>query len=247
MLSGRDGVPTDDAHVFAMVQTLHNRLGQVASESYEVIYIDEAHHGAASSWREVIEHFRPREIVGLTATPERADGVAVAQLFGGEYTTGAAALGGRCRPLLVPFQYVGVDDGTDLRSLAWHRGDYAMSALSTRYTADHERVRRTVDALNRWVESPTNMRALGFCVTVAHARFMAEQFTKLGVQADYLSGEHDPAHRDAVLSKLSAGELQVVFSVDVSARASTFRTSTHFSSSGPRRVRCCSRSSWAAD
>lgn len=44
---------------------------------------------------------------------------------------------------------------------------------------------------------------------------MAEQFTKLGIHADHLSGEHDPAQRDAVLSKLSAGELQVVFSVDV--------------------------------
>jgi superfamily II DNA or RNA helicase/HKD family nuclease len=215
VLSGAAGAPANDAHVFAMVQTLHNRLEHVPSDSYDVIYIDEAHHVAASSWREVIEHFRPREIVGLTATPERTDGVAIAQLFGGEYTTELRLWEAVDDQLLVPFQYVGVDDGTDLRSLAWHRGDYAIGSLSALYTGDHQRVRRTVDALNRWVESPANIRALGFCVTVDHAIFMAEQFTQIGLEADYLSGEHDAAHRDAVLSKLSAGELQVVFSVDV--------------------------------
>ena len=215
VLSGTVGAPTKDAQVFAMVQTLHNRLGQVSPDSYDVIYIDEAHHGAAASWREVIEHFRPREIVGFTATPERTDGVDIVDLFGGEYTTELRLWEAVDDQLLVPFQYVGVDDGTDLRSLAWHRGDYAIGALSTLYTGDHERVRRTVEALDRWVESPANMRALGFCVSVDHAIFMAEQFTKLGFRAHYLSGEHDPAHRDAVLSRLKAGELQVVFSVDV--------------------------------
>lgn len=158
ILAGSDGELSNDAHVFAMVQTLRTRLGQVPPESYEVIYIDEAHHGTASSWRSVIEHFRPREIVGLTATPERADGGSVAQLFGGEYTTELRLWEAVDDQLLVPFQYVGVDDGTDLRSVAWHRGDYAIGALSTLYTGDHERVRRTIDALHRWVESPTNMR-----------------------------------------------------------------------------------------
>ena len=166
-------------------------------------------------WREVIEHFRPREMVGFTATPERSDGVDIVELFGGEYTTELRLWEAVDDQLLAPFHYVGVDDGTDLRSLAWHRGDYAVGALSALYTGDHERIRRTMDALNRWVENPTAMRALGFCVSVDHAKFMAEQFTRLGLASDYLSGDHDPAQRDAVLSKLKAGALQAVFSVDV--------------------------------
>jgi superfamily II DNA or RNA helicase/HKD family nuclease len=215
LLSGTAAAFTKDAHVFAMVQTLHNRLGQVAPDAYDVIYIDEAHHGVAASWREVIEHFRPQEIVGFTATPERSDGVDIVKLFGGEYTTELRLWEAVDDQLLAPFHYVGVDDGTDLRSLAWHRGDYAVGALSTLYTGDHERIRRIMDALNRWVENPTAMRALGFCVSVDHAKFMAEQFTRLGLASEYLSGDHDPARRDAVLSKLKAGALRVVFSVDV--------------------------------
>ncbi len=215
VLSGTAGAVTNDAHVFAMVQTLRNRLGQVPPDFYDVIYIDEAHHGGATSWREVIEHFQPGEIVGFTATPERSDGTDIVQFFGGRYTTELRLWEAVDDQLLVPFQYVGVDDGTDLRSLAWHRGDYAIGELSALYTGDHQRVRRTVEALNRWVETPANMRALGFCTSVQHAIFMAEQFQRLGFQAEHLSGDHDPAHRDDVLSRLKAGELQVVFSVDV--------------------------------
>jgi hypothetical protein len=59
------------------------------------------------------------------------------------------------------------------------------------------------------------MRALGFCVSVPHAIFMAEQFEKLGFKATHLSGDHDPTHRAAVLAQLKAGDLHVVFSVDV--------------------------------
>lgn len=214
LLAGGAGLPSD-THVFAMVQTLHNRLAAVPPDFYDVIYIDEAHHGSADSWRAVIEHFSPREIVGLTATPERADGISVADLFGGHYTTELRLWEAVGDQLLAPFNYVGVDDGTDLRQLSWRQGDYAIGELETLYTGDHERVKLIVQALERWVDDPREMRALGFCVSINHARFMAEQFVRLGIDADYLDGTHDQAHRDAVLSKLKVGKLQVVFSIDV--------------------------------
>ena len=163
----------------------------------------------------MIEHFRPRDLVGLTATPERTDGSDITDLFGGRYTTELRLWEAVDDQLLAPFEYVGVDDGTDLRDLAWHSGDYAVGALSSLYTGNHERVRRIYQAITRWVEYPQSMRALGFCVSVAHAEFMATQFTKLGLAADYLEGDHDQGHRDRVLARLQGGELQVVFSVDV--------------------------------
>ena len=175
-----------------MVQTLHRRLAAVPNDHFDVVYIDEAHHGSAASWREVIEHFRPREIVGLTATPERTDGVDIADLFGGEYTTELRLWEAVDDQLLAPFEYVGVDDGTDLRSLAWHRGDYAVGELAALYTGDHERVRLTVQATERWVDVPAAMRGLGFCVSLAHAQFMAAEFTRLGINADYLIGRARP-------------------------------------------------------
>ena len=215
LLTGNATPPTSDHHVFAMVQTLYRRLAAVPRDHFEVVYIDEAHHGSASSWREVIEHFNPREIVGLTATPERTDGVGIAELFGGEYTTELRLWEAVDDQLLAPFEYVGVDDGTDLRQLTWHQGDYAVGELADLYTGDHERVRLIVQAISRWVDVPAAMRALGFCVSVAHAQFMASEFTRLGLNADYLEGRHEQDHRDEVMARLQAGDLQVVFSVDV--------------------------------
>ncbi|HEX6514483.1 MAG TPA: DUF3427 domain-containing protein [Nocardioidaceae bacterium] len=215
ILSGTSTALASDAHVFAMVQTLHNRLGHVPPTAYEVMYVDEAHHTAARSWDSVVGHFEPRELVGLTATPERADGADIADLFGGRYTTELRLWEAVDDQLLAPFEYVGVDDGTDLRDLAWHSGDYAIGELSDLYTGDHQRVRRIIRAIRQWVEQPESMRALGFCVTVAHAEFMAKQFSEHGLAAEYLSGEHDQSHRERVLARLRAGQLQVVFSVDV--------------------------------
>lgn len=215
ILGGSAGALTSDAHVFAMVQTLQNRLPEVSPDSYDIVYVDEAHHSTAASWARVVEHFTPQELVGLTATPERTDGADITPLFGGRYTTELRLWEAVDDQLLAAFDYVGVDDGTDLRQLTWHSGDYAVGALAALYTGDHQRVDRIVQAIRRWVEYPQHMKALGFCVTVDHARFMAEQFTARGLPADYLYGDHDQEHRDAVLAKLKSGDLQAVFSVDV--------------------------------
>jgi superfamily II DNA or RNA helicase/HKD family nuclease len=214
LLSG-SATPATDHHLFAMVQTLGRRLDAVRSDHYEVVYVDEAHHSTASSWRTVVEHFTPRELVGLTATPERTDGAVVTGLFGGGYTTELRLWEAVDDQLLAPFEYVGVDDGTDLRQLSWRSGDYAIDDLANLYTGDHERVRLIVEALHRWVDVPAQMRALAFCVSIDHARFMTQEFNRLGLQAEHLDGDHDQAHRDAVLARLQAGDLTVVFSVDV--------------------------------
>lgn len=217
ILGGSAGAVSVGRHVFAMVQTLAQteRLVQIYADAYDIVYIDEAHHGAADSWRRVIEHLRPEELVGLTATPERTDGVSVATLFGGAYATELRLWEAVDDQLLVPFNYIGVDDGTDLRQLSWHAGDYAIDELATIYTRDHTQVKAVVGALRSWIEWPEQMRALGFCVNKQHAQFMAEQFERLGFAAKHLVGEHDQAYRSEVLAQLASGALHVVFSVDV--------------------------------
>lgn len=215
LLAGAATTPTHGHHVFAMVQTLHNRLPSLPADSFDVVYIDEAHHGAAKSWQDVIKHFAPAELVGLTATPERSDGFSIVELFGGAYTTELRLWEAIDDQLLAPFEYVGVDDGTDLRQVTWHQGAYAIGALSDLYTGDHARVDRVIETIHQWVESPAAMRALGFCVSVEHAKFMTEQFISRGFHADYITGDHHEDQREAILHRLTAGQLQVVFSVDV--------------------------------
>lgn len=217
VFGGSAGSVGSGRHVFAMVQSMstERRLAAIQPDAYEVVYVDEAHHVAADSWSRIVEHLTPRELIGLTATPERSDGASIAELFGGAYTTELRLWEAVDDQLLAPFQYIGVDDGTDLRSLSWGRGDYATGELSDLYTSHHGRVKAVLEAVQTWVENPAQMRALGFCVTKQHALFMAEQFAKHGFNAACLTGDDPQAQREEVLAKLSRGDLQAVFSVDV--------------------------------
>jgi hypothetical protein len=82
--------------------------------------------------------------------------------------------------LLVPFQYFGVHDGTDLSRVDFRAGRYDLATLETLYTGDHVRASAVLRALQAKVRAPREMRALGFCVSVKHAAFMAAFSTPRG-------------------------------------------------------------------
>jgi superfamily II DNA or RNA helicase len=70
-------------HVFAMIQSLHEgKLGNIAPNASDVVVVDEFHHAAADSYDRLLNHVEPRELLGLTATPERLDGRDVTEWFG---------------------------------------------------------------------------------------------------------------------------------------------------------------------
>src|SRR5699024_8081493 len=71
--------------LFASVQTLNNQLEtlRLSADFYDYIVVDEVHHIAANSYRAMVDHFTPRILLGLTATPERHDGSDILQDFGG--------------------------------------------------------------------------------------------------------------------------------------------------------------------
>src|SRR3954454_3814748 len=80
---------------------------------------------------------------------------------------------------LAPFAYYGVHDGLDLQDVPWRKGvGYDVDALTNVFTADHAWVRRVLEQIRAKVADPGKMRALGFCVSVAHAHFMAGGINK---------------------------------------------------------------------
>ncbi|WP_393058326.1 DUF3427 domain-containing protein [Streptomyces sp. LN549] len=210
-------VPEDWNHVFASVQSLNERaLERLAPDHFDVIVIDEFHHGTSTTYRRIVEHFAPQELLGLTATPERMDGLDIL----GEFFDGRIAAEMRLwealeNELLSPFHYFGVTDNTDLSALTWKRGAYETSALSNLFTGNDARARLVVKAVKDKVTDPGVMRALGFCVSVAHAQFMADFFRRAGLNAVALSGETPKHERKAALDELRSGALQVIFSVDL--------------------------------
>ncbi|MEW1815564.1 DUF3427 domain-containing protein [Streptomyces diastaticus] len=210
-------IPIQRKHVFASVQSLHQQaLDRLPPDHFDVIVIDEFHHGTSPTYRRIVEHFAPRELLGLTATPERADGENVQDAyFDGHIAAELRLWEALENDLLSPFHYFGISDGTDLSAVTWRRGAYDQDELSEVFTSDTDRAHLILRAVRDKISSPETMRALGFCVSVTHAHFMARHFREAGFQAVALSGETPAAERAAALAKLRNGSLHIIFSVDL--------------------------------
>ncbi len=209
-------MPSQWRYVFASVQSLANRsLAEIPAERFKVVIVDEFHHAAASSYRRWLDHLRPQLLLGLTATPERADGLDILHWFGGRIAAELRLWTALDQGLLAPFHYFAVADATDLSALEWRRGGYVPAELSTLYTGDHRRVDLILSELEKSVAEPLRMRALGFCVSVEHTRFMAERFRAAGFAAEALDASTPAEERRDALRRLQAGELQILFAVDL--------------------------------
>jgi superfamily II DNA or RNA helicase/HKD family nuclease len=211
-----DGSIATGRHVFAMIQSLSaDRLSAMNADAFDVVVIDEFHHAAAASYDRLLSHLQPGELLGLTATPERLDGRDVTGWFDHRVAVELRLWEAIDQGFLVPFQYFGVADGTDLRQLTWRRGGYAAEELSNLLTGDDIRVAKLLEAVRRIILDPGRMRALGFCVSKEHAHYMARKFTEAGLHSIALTGDDSGDVRDQGLRDLKAGRLRCVFSVEV--------------------------------
>lgn len=203
-------------HVFAMIQSLQEaRIQEIGRDAFDVVVVDEFHHAAADSYDRLLKHLQPRELLGLTATPERLDGRDVTEWFDYRIAVELRLWEAVDQGFLVPFQYFGIADGTDLRQLTWRRGGYAPEELSSLLTGDDIRVAKLLEAVQRIILDPGQMRALGFCVSKEHAGYMARKFTEAGLGSIALTGDDSAEVRDQGLSDLKAGRIRCVFSVEV--------------------------------
>ena len=204
-------------HVFASIQSLNAaNLEDLAPDHFDVVIVDEFHHAAALSYRKLLDHVQPREILGLTATPERSDDLSILHWFDDRIAAELRLWDAIDQQRLCPFMYFGIYDGLDLTDIPWRRGQgYDVQALSNLYTSTDAWARTVLQEVTRLADDPTTMRALGFCVSIEHAQFMAAHFNKHGVPAVAVWGNSSPADRASALRDLAAGKVRVVFSVDL--------------------------------
>jgi superfamily II DNA or RNA helicase/HKD family nuclease len=216
-LAGRRPVRWE--HVFASIQTLdRNDLSALATDHFDIVIVDEFHHAAASSYREFLDYIRPVHMLGLTATPERADNLDILHWFGGRIAVELRLWDALEQELLSPFHYFGIHDGSDLSTITWRRGKgygYDRTELTNLYTADHIWVSKVLQAVTGKIGDPKKMRALGFCVSIDHARFMASQLNRANLRAVAIVADTLPEEREDALKRLRSGELQAVFTVDL--------------------------------
>ncbi len=216
----------ENEQLFMSIQTFNSQdwTSKVPADYYDFIIIDEFHHAKAKSYQKVLEYFKPKILLGLTATPERMDGKDVTEYFGGKIAAEIRLPEAIERKLLCPFQYFGVTDAdtASLLTVNWRNGKYNEKQLENIYTLDayaaKQRVLLIKDAVLRYVTDIEAVVGLGFCVSKRHAMYMAEQFNLLGIKSDYLISGSDEDNRALIRKKLvedSADRIKFLFVVDL--------------------------------
>jgi superfamily II DNA or RNA helicase/HKD family nuclease len=209
--------PESYQHVFATIQSfaaagLLERLGPA---HFHHVVVDECHHLPAPSYQAVVQRLQPDILVGLTATPERSDGKSLLPDFDGHIAHELRLWQALDQQLLVPFEYFGISDTTDLRSVRWTRTGYDQAALSDLYTGNDARAALVLAQLARRVGDLRTIRALGFCVSVEHAKFMAAQFSAAGTPALAVHGDSPPEERARAAARLREREVNILFTCDL--------------------------------
>ena len=209
--------PTNIEHLFISIQSFNSaHLNQWTTvDYYDYIVIDEFHHAAANSYQELLAYYQPGILLGLTATPDRMDGKDILKYFDGR-TASKMLLGEAIdRNLLSTFQYFGITDEIDYRKCKWTRGRYDTSELEKIYTADIKRCALVLNSVQKYVADMNDVKGLGFCVSVAHADFMAMYFNSHGVPAISLSAKSMDDIRDDAKQDLISGKIKFIFVVDL--------------------------------
>jgi len=216
-LLGGGEEPTSFDHLFATIQSFRTRglLESQGATYWDYAVLDEAHHVPAEGYREIIGSLRPRILLGLTATPERMDGESILPWFDNRIADEMRLWHAIERQYLVPFDYYGVHDGTDLSGLSWTRGVYAIGELEQRYVGDTRRANLIITEFCETYGDWRQARALGFCVSIAHAQFMAQAFRDAGIPAQAITSASPADERAQAPSMLRSRGVNVLFTVDL--------------------------------
>ncbi len=206
-------------NLFISVQTFNSHFDDcfinLGEDYYDYIIIDEAHHLIANSYRKIIQKFSPKFLVGLTATPERIDGVSLLPDFGNQISAEIRLPKALDEGLLTPFQYLCISDDTDLTDEELIQGNKYIATKLTERLCNKERIGLIIDRLKYYLPDENKCRALGFCATKEHAQYMSKMFCEQGLKAAFLTSDIKEEDRNKLNKQISKGEINYLFVVDV--------------------------------
>lgn len=213
--------PESIDNLFISIQTFNSQsfTEKTTADFYDYIIVDEFHHAAAPSYQRLLSYYKPSILLGLTATPERMDGKTIMPFFNNRIAAEIRLPEAIDRKLLSPFQYFGVTDNIDLDKLKWAAGGYDKSELSKIYAISGAestlRADLVVRSLLKYVTDIDEVKGLGFCVSIEHAKFMSDHFNKQNITSIYLTGQSPDEERKNAKRLLVSGEIRFIFVVDI--------------------------------
>lgn len=209
---------TDKSVIFASVATLgraeYLKEKYFSEDYFDYIVIDEFHHAVNEQYRKIVNYFKPKFMLGLTATPERMDGKNIYEICDYNVPYEISLKEAINKGILVPFHYYGVYDETDYAGLHLVKGRYDERELTEIYRNNGRRY----ELIYKHYRKYRSKRALGFCCSRQHAEEMAKEFCNRGIASVAVYSNADgefSEDREKAIEKLKNQEVNVIFSVDM--------------------------------
>lgn len=195
-------------YLFATIQSVANDLEKFDRHVFDYIVIDETHRAEASTYQKVMNYFKPYFMLGMTATPERTDGIHVFSLFDHNIAYEIRLHQALKEQMLVPFHYYGVSDLTI-------DGEQIDDNTEFNKLCAPERIKHVLHFANFYGACEKAIRGLVFVSSIDEAKEMARQFNAASVPTVALTGKDSYDQRKDAIDRLEAGELRYIISVDI--------------------------------
>lgn len=210
----------DKQFTFATIQTFSKEvhLEQFDPNTFDYIIIDEFHHAASESYQKILNYFTPQFLLGITATPERMDGLNIFKLVDHNVAYEIRLYDALAQDLLTPFHYFGIqdDEAIDYEAIPQKNGLYIEKDLVEAL----ERSSRTeyiLEMMTKFGHSGTNQVGLGFCVNIDHAEYMAAEFNRHQIESLAITSKQTESEREQAIQRLEDDRdpLSFIFTVDL--------------------------------
>lgn len=200
--------------IFSTIQTIskEDNLKQFDPSCFDYIVIDETHRASADSYQKILNHFNPKFLLGMTATPERTDGLDVFKLF--DYNIAYEIRLHRAleEDILSPFHYYGVTDINVNGKILEENSDFKL-------LASEERINRIIEKASIYGCDNGNVRGLIFCSSVEESKALSEGFNTRGLKTISLSGNNIEEERSRAIILLEStdkeNQYDYIFTVDI--------------------------------
>ena len=215
----------DKDYIFATIQTMSKEdiYCQYDKSYFDAIVFDEAHHTSASSYKRIMDYFKPKFTLGMTATPDKRDdqlaGKNIYELFNHQIAYEIRLQEALEEDLLCPFHYFGITD------IAMHDSEATYTNIDDfRYLTSDERVTRVMEQARYYGHSGNRVKGLIFCSRVEEAKELSKKFNERGWRTIALSGVNSEKERENAIDRLvmdtevndkGEGQLDYILSVDV--------------------------------
>lgn len=212
--SGKQKV-SDGEFVFAMIQSMYsnNNYKEFPQDYFDYIIADEAHRSYSDSYKSILDYFRPKFLLGMTATPERTDSGNIFTLFNNNIALEMRLRDSLQEDLVLPFHYFGITDvTTDLENVDLSKIDEVAKKLSIKNRVDF-----VIEKMEHYGYSGLKRKCLAFCMNKSHAEYMAYEFNAFGYHSLCLTGDSTDHERRQAIQRLESlsDPLEFVFTVDI--------------------------------